>query len=67
MTTQTGWVGVEHLLTAQEAAATLGVSKTTVARLRRSGRLAAVGVGGVWRFDPADVRAFIDANRTVTR
>ncbi len=61
--TATGWVGVEHLLTPQAAAAALGVSVWSLGRLRRAGLLAAINVGGAWRYDPADIKTFINANR----
>ncbi|MCY4726736.1 helix-turn-helix domain-containing protein [Nocardioides sp. STR2] len=59
-----GFVGVDHLLTPTATAERLAVSTWTVARLRRDGHLAAVRVGGSWRFDPADVAAYITKNRS---
>jgi excisionase family DNA binding protein len=61
--TATGWVGVDHLLTPTQAAQALAVSTWTLARLRRDGLLAGVAVGGAWRYDPADIQAFINTNR----
>jgi excisionase family DNA binding protein len=51
------------LLTAEEAAAVLKCSVWTVGRLRRKCGLPAVNVGGVYKYDPDDLDAFIDANR----
>lgn len=64
MTAVTGWVGVDHLLTPADAAARLAVSMWTLARLRRDGDLRAVRVGGAWRYDPADLSAYINQNRS---
>lgn len=60
----TGWVGVDHLLTTDDAAAVLRVSAWTMRRLRRDGDVPAVRVGNAWRFDPADLRDYINSRRT---
>lgn len=57
----TGWLGVDHLLTADEVAAILAApSRRTVDRLRRIGEIPGVRVGNAYRFRPEDVDAFID-------
>jgi excisionase family DNA binding protein len=54
----------ETLLSVEEVAAWLGVSKYTVLRAVRAGRLHAVYVTPqVIRFRPVDVEAYIEANR----
>lgn len=58
------WVGVDHLLTPDEAAAALAISRWSLNRLRRDGDLPGVRVGGGWRYDPADIAAFITNNRS---
>lgn len=51
-----GWVGLESLLTAEEVAEILRAPSTkTVARLRLTGKLAAVRVGRGYRFAREDV------------
>lgn len=60
----TGWVGVGHLLTPRQAAEALAVSVWKVGDLRRTGRLAAVDVGGAWRYHPDDLNAFITTHRS---
>lgn len=52
------------LLTAAELADAFGMSKWTVGRLRREHGLPAVNVGGVYRYDPDEVRAWLDARKT---
>jgi excisionase family DNA binding protein len=49
------------LLSLPEAAARLGVHYMTAYRYVRTGRLSATLVGGVWKVDPADIRASIAA------
>lgn len=61
-----GWVGVAHLMTPADVAEHLAVSRQTVARLRRSGRLRGTPVGNSWRFHPDDVAAFINTSRSDT-
>lgn len=58
------WIGVEHLLTPDEAAAALAISRWSLNRLRRDGQLPAVRVGNAWRYDPADITAYITNNRS---
>ena len=52
---------LQRLLSKREAAELLGVSERTVDNYRSAGRLRAVKIGpGAVRFDPCDLRAFID-------
>ncbi|NHA01893.1 helix-turn-helix domain-containing protein [Nocardioides sp. W3-2-3] len=53
----TGWVGIDHLLTPDEAAEFLRVSRWTLNSLRRSGDICGVRIGGSWRYDPDDLAA----------
>lgn len=54
-----------HLLTKDEAAAQLGVSRRTLERWAQDGRLAVVKLSpGVVRVQPAEVERLIDASRT---
>ncbi len=48
----------EPLWTAEDVAAFLRVSLSMVYKLRRTGRLPAVRVGALFRFEPDVVRAF---------
>jgi excisionase family DNA binding protein len=47
------------LLTVRQVADILTLSESTVKALARSGKLAAYRTGGCWRFDSADVRAYL--------
>jgi excisionase family DNA binding protein len=60
----TGWLGIAHLMKPAQVAERLNCSTWTVAKLRREGHLPAVRLGNAWRYDPADVVAYIDAGRT---
>lgn len=60
----TGWTGVAHLLTARAAAARLGIAPATLGRLRRAGHLPGVLVGRAWRYDPTDLDAYVEAQKT---
>jgi excisionase family DNA binding protein len=53
-----------RLLDAHAVAEVLGCCYDTVHRLRRRGLLRAVALGGAWRFDPRDVEAYIEAQKT---
>lgn len=46
-----------------DVADVLNVSRKTVYKLANSGGLPSVKFGGALRFDPADVDAFIEANK----
>jgi excisionase family DNA binding protein len=50
-------------LKADDIATAFGIDRKSVYRLAADGRLPAIRLGGALRFDPADVRAFIDAGR----
>lgn len=56
---------MEIMLTTDEVAITLAVSRETVYRLVRTGKLAGRKVGRGWRFNRADVLAFQAAPVTV--
>lgn len=47
------------LLDAHQTAEVLHIAYRTVHALRKAGELPAVAVGGAWRFDPDDIRAYI--------
>jgi excisionase family DNA binding protein len=53
----------EALFTAQEVAQMLRVSLSMVYKLRRSGALASVQIGSLYRFNPEAVRAFMKGER----
>ena len=50
--------GVDHLLSVAEAAASVGVSRSTVSRAIRAGRLAATRTGRAFRIRPTDIQAW---------
>ncbi len=50
----------EKLLTAHEVARRLAVSRSTIARLRRKGRLPSVQIGRARRWKLTTIRNFID-------
>ncbi len=53
----------ERLLTPEQVAERLSVSRYTVLQWLRSGKLAGRKLGGkIWRVHPDDVQAFIDAS-----
>ena len=54
----------EPLLTADDVAGLLGVKRSTVYELTRSGRLPAVKVGRAIRFLRPDLEAWLDHQRT---
>jgi excisionase family DNA binding protein len=54
---------VDHFWTAQDLAAVLQVASGTVYTWVSQGRLPAQRVNGCLRFDPADVRAWLDGQR----
>lgn len=51
------------LLSAREAAMTLGLSLRNVRGLVKNRSITVVRIGGRLLFDPADIRAFINLNR----
>lgn len=50
-----------------EAARLLGVSPGTIDNLRARGELASIKIGARRLFDPADLRAIVDARKDVQR
>ena len=59
----TGW-DVPHLMSADDVGQCLGVTGQTVHRIRRRGHLPGVPVGKFIMYDPSDVRAFIENQKT---
>jgi excisionase family DNA binding protein len=56
---------IEKLLTLDEAAELIGVSRRTVNRLKADGELKTITIGPfVVRVDPRDLRAFLDARKS---
>ena len=51
---------LEPLMTAEEVAGYLRCSVEMVYKLRRTGRLKAVKLGALYRWQPAVVRAFVE-------
>lgn len=63
---QTGAYAADRLapcLTIAEVAGVLGISRGSVYTLIRSGELHPIRVGQRARFEPADVRAYLERNR----
>ena len=54
---------LEPLLTVTAVCGLLGISKQTVYRLIRAGELRPTRVGDRLRFEPDDVRAFVERHR----
>jgi excisionase family DNA binding protein len=54
---------IEKLLTIADVAQVLGISRGSVYRLMRSGELPAIRVGERARFEPTDVRAYLERHR----
>jgi excisionase family DNA binding protein len=54
---------VPHLLTIDQLAEQLGITTRHVRRLVAERRVPYLKVGGLVRFDPAEIRSWIDANR----
>ncbi len=55
---------IEALLTPKETAELLGVSQMTVYNLNRRGALPRVLIGRAVRYEPADLRAYLDRSKT---
>lgn len=47
----------------KEVAQWLGVSEETVRRMTNRGELLATKVGWQWRYQPADIQAYLDRNK----
>ena len=56
-----------HLMTVEEVAAYLRLSKDTVYRMTQSGRIPTSKVGTQWRFRRADVENWFDENSNVRK
>jgi excisionase family DNA binding protein len=54
---------IDRLLRTLEAARFLGMGKRTVQELVADRKLAFVKIGRALRFDPADLRAFVESNK----
>ncbi len=52
-----------QLLTLNEAADQLKVSRATLLRWIRSGKITGVKLGRDWRIDPADLARFVEASK----
>jgi len=61
--TENSGSAIEHLVMYDEAAKILGVTDRTVRTLVKKGKLPAVRFGRSVRFDPADLRNFIEQNK----
>jgi|WetSurMetagenome_2_1015567.scaffolds.fasta_scaffold56742_3 excisionase family DNA binding protein len=55
---------VDKLLTVSDLMASLRISRPTLYRLLKSGQLIPVRIGKRTLFDPADIRAFIEASKS---
>lgn len=58
---------MEALMKYGEAAALLGVSELTLRRLVARGEVPEVRIGRAVRFDPRDLRAYVDRLRSESR
>lgn len=58
---------MDRLLTLEEVADYLRLSKDTVYRLANTGKLPASKVGNQWRFRKLDVDQWIDRNKNIRR
>lgn len=54
---------LERLLTISDVGRVLGISRGSVYALMRSGELVPIRVGERARFDPTDVRAYLERHR----
>ena len=54
---------IQELLTLDEVAAYLKVSRDTVYRMAQKGKIPAVKVGNQWRFAKSEVTNWLEANR----
>lgn len=60
-------VGLEELLSLPQTQAALGISRTSLFKLLRTGDLEVVRIGNRTLVEPASLRAFIAANRSRAR
>lgn len=56
-----------HLLTTNEAADALGIGRRTLQERVEAREIACIKIGRSIRFDPADLRRFVDARRVQAR
>jgi excisionase family DNA binding protein len=56
---------INTLLTVEDVMANLRISRPTLYRLLKSGHLIPVRIGKRTLFDPADIRAFVEASKQV--
>jgi excisionase family DNA binding protein len=54
---------MSQLLTATDVAERCGITPQAIRRLCREGRVPHLRVGGVWRFDPDDIAAWLESRR----
>ncbi len=54
---------IDRLLTVQDIMALLRISRPTLYRLLKSGRLVPVRIGKRTLFDPEDIRSFVEASK----
>ena len=57
---------MDTLMTLEEVAAYLRLSKDTVYRMAQSGKIPASKVGTQWRFRQSEVNAWLEQNKNVT-
>lgn len=62
MTNQTN----QPLWSVREVAAYLGYKIATIREMARRGRIPAYKISGDWRFDPSEVRAWLERQRVTT-
>jgi excisionase family DNA binding protein len=55
------------LWTSREAAGALSVSERTLWKLTNEGDIPCVRIGRAVRYDPADIRAWIDARKSIAQ
>ena len=51
---------IQPLLTPEQVASILGLTRLAVIRASRSGRIPAVRIGRVWRYRPESIQAWVD-------
>ena len=66
-TTRPEAAGALHLLTTDQAAEALGIGRRTLQERVEAREIACIKIGRADRFDPADIRRFVDARRIEAR